>query len=140
MCTTSDSFYQCGEDKNMGSFSDLDPIYQDQLLVLDTFHEVLDNQEISLGVNCTSRRLSEIFSSLGRVIVIMEFLAPPMALTDKRPTTGHLSLSVVMVLFKMALMDSLIDFSFSLICSSDRKLHLHTIICSALSKKRANFF
>ncbi|KAF1791979.1 hypothetical protein GQ600_24551 [Phytophthora cactorum] len=57
MCTTSDSFYQCGEDKNMGSFSDLDPIYQDQLLVLDTFHEVMDNQEISLGVNCTSRRL-----------------------------------------------------------------------------------
>ncbi|KAF1791981.1 hypothetical protein GQ600_24553 [Phytophthora cactorum] len=36
-------------------------------------------------------------------------------------------------------MDSLIDFSFSLICSSDRKLHLHTIICSALSKKRTHW-
>jgi hypothetical protein len=48
---------QQDEGTDASSFAELDSIYQDELIVLDVFHEALDDSEISLGVISSSRRI-----------------------------------------------------------------------------------
>ncbi|OWZ17043.1 hypothetical protein PHMEG_0009078 [Phytophthora megakarya] len=55
MCTTLDHFLCDGDEKDINGFSGLEPSYQDELLVLNAFHETLDNGKISLGIVCTIR-------------------------------------------------------------------------------------